>query len=883
MFLTGSSATSEMKDRDRSSRVPKSIIGCSEPPEIPHAVIINQEQQRFFDAGTKVQYECEDGYTVERDETKTITCIAGHWTKGPTCLTPCGVVPVVPDAVVMEEKPTFVRYRCSVYYTQVGPEIVTCNRSEWTQLPTCKERKTFCEVDPALYGRQLSLSAVVRIKEGHWMDIQCVQSYIFSRVECLNGQIHYTTCSPSCSAPRLVGGFFVPKQQNYSHGAKLTYTCYDGWKLPVKGWWATSTCQNGKWSHEPQCLESINECSEPPKIPHAVIINVEHQEFFAAGTKVQYECEDGYTVHRDRTKNITCIAGNWTRGPTCQSITACSEPPEIPHAVIINQEHQEFFAAGTKVQYECEDGYTVERDETKTITCIAGHWTNGPTCRAAEVEKAVEPATSDDRNPARGGSSANSGMNDRDGSSRVPITTCGDVPVVQDAVIDEKRTFVRYRCSVFYTQVGPELVYCNSNGRWTQLPTCKVRERFCEVDPALYQRLAISISEVVRITEGQQKMIPCIWQGAYPHCTLLSDESVALKMSIKYLGVFLLIWFPGILHGSSATSEMNDRDRSSRVPKSIIGCSEPPEIHHAVIINQEQQRFFDAGTKLQYECEDGYTVERDETKTITCIAGHWTKGPTCLTPCGVVPVVPDAVVIEEKPTFVRYRCSVYYTQVGPEIVTCNSSEWTQLPTCKERKRFCEVDPALYGRQLSLSAVVRIKEGHWMDIPCVQSYIFSRVECLNGQIHYTTCSPSCSAPRLVGGFFVPKQQNYSHGAKLTYTCNDGWKLPVKGWWATSTCQNGKWSHEPQCLGSSSSPGPTGPAIVPTDFCHVDTALYPELKPTGSYFLRDGEKKKLKCVRDPEWYTDHFVDFECNDGRLTRSPECCQRLLSYSIGC
>lgn len=64
-----------------------------------------------------------------------------------------------------------------------------------------------------------------------------------------------------------------------------------------------------------------------------------------------------------------------------ESVQACGEPPKIPHAVIINQKYQEVFPVDSEVQYECEDGYTVEGAPSKKyVFCIAGNWTEGPTC-----------------------------------------------------------------------------------------------------------------------------------------------------------------------------------------------------------------------------------------------------------------------------------------------------------------------------------------------------------------------------------------------------------------------------------------------------------------------------------------------------------------------
>lgn len=57
-----------------------------------------------------------------------------------------------------------------------------------------------------------------------------------------------------CNAPLVRGGFFVPGKESFSHGTKLTYSCYGGLKPMSGGWWAASTCQNGQWSNQPQCI-----------------------------------------------------------------------------------------------------------------------------------------------------------------------------------------------------------------------------------------------------------------------------------------------------------------------------------------------------------------------------------------------------------------------------------------------------------------------------------------------------------------------------------------------------------------------------------------------------------------------------------------------------
>ncbi|XP_071348368.1 complement factor H-like isoform X2 [Trachinotus anak] len=219
------------------------------------------------------------------------------------------------------------------------------------------------------------------------------------------GALDAQSATQSCSAPSLVGGFFVPKQVTYSNGTTLSYTCYDGRKPAMKGWWATTTCENGKWSHQPQCMEST---------------------------------------------------------------TACTEPPKVPHAVIIHQAYQEVFAIDSEVVYECEDGYTIEGAHTnKSIFCIAGTWTEGPTCRP----------------------SATSGSNEREIQTQTTsITNCGEHPtIVNGDVVEINDMFLRFSCNSFYRRVGPEKVKCYADRTWSEVPTCK--DAYCSVNTAQYPDL----------------------------------------------------------------------------------------------------------------------------------------------------------------------------------------------------------------------------------------------------------------------------------------------------------------------------------------------------------------------------------------------------------
>ncbi|XP_071379327.1 complement factor H-related protein 1-like [Centroberyx affinis] len=198
------------------------------------------------------------------------------------------------------------------------------------------------------------------------------------------GAVNAQSETEPCNAPRLDGGFFVPVQVTYSHGTNLTYACDNGRKPTVEGWWATSTCQNGKWSHKPQCIDEKS-CL-PPSISNAKYTE-NPNGWYEETEKIRITCDNGY-IFTDHDATAECKNGTWTSIPICEkSSYACDEPPKIPHAVITNLEDQEVFAEDSEVSYECEDGYAVEgtADTQTVLYCFAGDWSTGQPCSKCTV------------------------------------------------------------------------------------------------------------------------------------------------------------------------------------------------------------------------------------------------------------------------------------------------------------------------------------------------------------------------------------------------------------------------------------------------------------------------------------------------------------------
>ncbi|XP_026230217.1 complement factor H-related protein 1-like isoform X49 [Anabas testudineus] len=181
-----------------------------------------------------------------------------------------------------------------------------------------------------------------------------------------------------CTKPKLDDGYYFPAEEMYAHDRELSYSCNNGHKPVAEGWWATSRCQNGTWTPQPQCIDD-NACNAPI-IPNAKFTKPP-APWYKVGTTVRIRCDKGYEP-QNQTVTARCQDGAWTTLPICEkSLLTCSEPPKIPNAVIIRQGYQNVFAVDSTVQYECKNGFTPQEGDTKLkIVCLSGKWTDATNC-----------------------------------------------------------------------------------------------------------------------------------------------------------------------------------------------------------------------------------------------------------------------------------------------------------------------------------------------------------------------------------------------------------------------------------------------------------------------------------------------------------------------
>ncbi|XP_045643425.1 complement factor H-related protein 1-like isoform X3 [Ursus americanus] len=160
------------------------------------------------------------------------------------------------------------------------------------------------------------------------------------------------------------------KPKLYPHGSKLSYTCEDGFRISEND---EITCQMGKWSSLPRCVET--DCVGLPDFGNAIPIGL-MKESYRSEEKVTYTCPKYYEL--DGPNFIQCIKSQWIGKPICKdSKGKCGPPPPIDNGDITSFPLQ-VYAPGSTVEYECQAFYALEGQ--RTITCRHGQWSSPPKC-----------------------------------------------------------------------------------------------------------------------------------------------------------------------------------------------------------------------------------------------------------------------------------------------------------------------------------------------------------------------------------------------------------------------------------------------------------------------------------------------------------------------
>ncbi|XP_052238371.1 sushi, von Willebrand factor type A, EGF and pentraxin domain-containing protein 1-like [Dreissena polymorpha] len=241
---------------------------------------------------------------------------------------------------------------------------------------------------------------------------------------------------------------------------------------------STITCTSDGWDSLPTC--SIQECSDPK--PANGSVNLPHGVKF--GSIAFISCNENYVLQGDA--QITCVNGPvWSSTPKC--IRDCGDPsPTYGYANIATGTTE-----GSQAQLLCNTGYTLNGSDS--VTCTETGWDGQALCNIQECDVyATSNGTVDAPKGRTVGELAILTCHEgfyRSGAALITckagpqwsasptcvIKDCGYATPVNGSVNSNVTTFgatITVTCDVGHILSGSAEIICQSDGTWSDTPTC---------------------------------------------------------------------------------------------------------------------------------------------------------------------------------------------------------------------------------------------------------------------------------------------------------------------------------------------------------------------------------------------------------------------------
>ncbi|XP_031725514.1 complement factor H-like [Anarrhichthys ocellatus] len=479
---------------------------------------------------------------------------------------------------------------------------------------------------------------------------------------------------------------------------------------------------------------------------------------YPSGTQVRVGCNVGHSGFF----RLLCVKGKWTsRDSPCQP-RSCGHPGEAPFADF-HLEKGDDFVFGSQVLYTCNKGYQMV-SRTKYRRCMSEGWDGVvPVCEAQQC-----PVIHVEQN----------------------------VQVIGDPEEATYGNVVQFSCKS-RTEIlsGSQEMYCDENGEWRgQIPTCKeitcavpeIENGFVPGDIPEYKEeevLHFRCDARYKPTVGRPSK--CIKHGIRAEwsptpacepirCRLTLPPQKGTRYQSPSRNVFLpgdtvrvmcgdKYWISHPWGTSVVTTCKEDGEWTFHPVCQEVVCSNqrPQHVYHWSV---EWRQRMTLGETATYLCGTGYK-KTDGATSAKCTRDGWNPNPLCQvihnfidfvsgTPCKKLHIDNAQITNNEKDNYrpnehVQYECRNDNKTVF--TVTCEQDGWTGIKNCSDITYFC----------------------------CC----FSLLEC-----------PKAVVPHVFG--VSPNIDT------LFYTCNEGFKLSTKGWWAEVKCNEGRWFGFEHCIGKSS---------------------------------------------------------------------------------
>ncbi|XP_039739397.1 complement factor H-like isoform X2 [Pteropus medius] len=846
------------------------VVKCLPVAEPENGRIVSSalEMNQEYTFGQVIRFECNPGFML--DAAKEIHCsVDGAWSgEKPNCVEILCNVPRIPNGQPISLKNTYkenerLQYKCLRGYSYSGRADAVCTKSGWTPPPACKEmtcdpphianggygpkRITYRLEDEVTYWCKDGFYPVTRgstakctrtgweppprcnfkqcdipkikhgslyhetvyrlyfpVTVGRWFHYSCDAGFVtvsqefWDRITCTrDGWSPAVPCRRQCIFNYLENGYSPSRQTKHIQGDSIKVDCYPGFTLQNKQ--SSLTCTESGWDPPPKCI-AVKTCSKLDLDIQNGFVS-ESESTYPVDKEAHYKCKGGYVTEDGQTTgSIRCLQSGWSAQPRC--IKSC-DMPIFENARATGD--ATWFKVNDNLVYECHDGYKNGDGHTRgSIQCGNNGWSDTATCREKE---------------------------------------CGVPNIEQDVIAEPKKIkykvgdVLKFSCRNRLKIVGSDSVQCYHFGWSPSPPTCKGEVQSCGPRPSLLN--------------GEAKNTP---REEYAH-----GEVVGYVCNPRFL-------MKGSNHIQCVDGQWTDLPICVEEDST---CGTVPELANGYAVSSAPP--YHHGESVEFNCTETFVMIGRS--SVTCVRGMWTQLPQCVAELAMCKF-PRSIVIEahlsDKINY-GHNMNVSYTCKGKskqKYSVCINGRWDPEITCTEVQR-CPPPPRI-PRARNMTTTVNYQDGDKISILCQENALIrggEEIVCKNGtwqSVPHCVEKYPCSQPPHIehgtvnvsrsseerNGTSEPKP--YAHGTKLSYICEDGFRLSEED---GITCNMGKWSSPPQCVGLPCGPPPSiSNGSVPN---HISSYEF-------------GEVAEYRCFTGFDM--EGPASIKCLGGKWSHPPDC-----------
>ncbi|XP_077969783.1 complement receptor type 2-like isoform X2 [Styela clava] len=784
--------------RGRWSRSPPKCIQEGQTCVAPkHNDYQHEEYSKMrYDVGETIEYKCRFGYYVPSTRYMTSTCMSnGKWNNRP--------------------------YKCQRYC--VNPKIFF-GGDFYPDKPNYKYGEKVYYACPGQHSRYVYSTCSIT---GVWKQARRTST---------------DRCFDYCKMPDMEYGSYEPKMDKYRQGAKIKYSCEEGYYMSyVRGSRKsnTATCQSsGMWDmRKPMCKKY---CMPPDYRMH------NHRPYrktkYLPGENIYYYCMEGFLKPKTYTyRQARCMSnGMWNTKPyKCERYCMIFDHTNFYHKPYAKLRYK---PGERMMMYECMDGYHKKSDKPYDM----------PLCES-------------------------------DGKWDMPPYHClkyCDAPMIKHgSSLPTKTKYkymekVTYQCEDGYTMQHKAEIYeentCDKYGKWKHMtPMCK---KYC-MKPMI--KNGRSVPEMEKYNIGDRVSYKC-------------DEGYMAKYSGAWIYESNLCMETGKWEHMSVTCEIDNSGKCQ--PLQISNGSYMPA-----------KKYYEVMDKVSFKCNDGYGIffEKDWFELATCMTGgKWDFDPPkcrpddmkfCKAPMIMHGSYEPMNKMYSKDDRVYFKCDggyqLYFPEDWFEFVTCQSDgNWDfKPPKCRSMsKSYC--NPPEFINGMYMPAMKMYEEGDRLYFKCTTGYQifygkdwFEFSTCRNdGKWDFKPpmCRRSvsddekfCYGQEIIHGMMQPQKYMYDIGDTVKYKCKNDYMIHYEDEepFSYDECKpDGTWKHTaPKCISKLQ------------NYCYPPGMMYGSYMPAMKMY-KPGDRLRYKCKKGYDLYYDDdgFEYSTCmKNGKWDKEPLKC----------